>query len=128
MYEKISTAYRNAGITNNPDEANPQSIHYVQGLRYIKEFDGGKVPGTDKHLWNIKGFKDFANKYYTIRSDVPGMQEIPQLTFYTYNQWQEDGEIQLSNEVNKQMNTQKSEVENIKDKFMNNMNYLLGNQ
>ena len=77
---------------------------------------------------NIKGFKDFANKYYTIRSDVPGMQEIPQLTFYTYNQWQEDGEIQLSNEVNKQMNTQKSTVESIKDEFMNNMNYLLGNQ
>ena len=128
MYEKISTAYRNAGITNNPDEANPQSIHYVQGLRYIKEFDGGKVPGTDIHLWNIKGFKDFANKYYAIRSDVPGMQEIPQLTFYTYNQWQEDGEIQLSNEVNKQMNTQKSTVESIKDEFMNNMNYLLGNQ
>ena len=120
MYEKISTAYRNAGITNNPDKADPKSIHYVPGLRYIKELDGGKIAGKDEHLWAIKGLKEFANKYYSIRdpeTGVKGMQEIPQLTFYSFNDWQNDGEIQIQNEVIKQNKTMTDSVSSIKDQF-----------
>jgi len=128
MYEKIDTAYRNAGITNNPDKVNPQSKHYVEGLRYIKEFDGGKIPGTDNHMWSVKKIREFANKYYTLKSQVPGMQDLPELTFYTFNQWEQDGEIQLQNEVIGQDKEQKGTVENIRDKFDQGFNILMGNQ
>jgi len=124
-YEKIDTAYRNAGITNNPDKADQNSIHYVPGLRYIKEFGGGKIPGTDKHLWDIKSIKEFANKYYTLKSQVPGMQDMPQLTFYTFNQWEADGDIQLQNEVIKENKTMLGTVENIKDNSLDKINSIL---
>jgi len=56
------------------------------------------------------------------------MQDLPELTFYTFNQWEQDGEIQLQNEVIGQDKEQKGTVENIRDKFDQGFNILMGNQ
>ena len=45
------------------------------------------------------------------------MQEIPQLTFYSFNDWQNDGDIQIQNEVIKQNKTMTDSVSSIKDQF-----------
>tara|TARA_R100000306_G_C4379179_1_gene143340 strand:+ start:848 stop:3439 length:2592 start_codon:yes stop_codon:yes gene_type:complete len=124
MYEKISTAYGNAGITNDPDKVNPQSKKYTQGLRYIQEFDGGKrKDGT--HMWNIKGLKQYANKYYGLKETI--LPDLPSLTFYSYEDWKNDGEIQVQNSVIQSDNKQSNTVDNIKNKFNDTLNNLIGN-
>jgi len=126
MYEKIDTAYRNAGITNDPDVANPQSLKYVSGMRYIKELDGGEIGNTGRHMWNIKGFKEFANKYYTLKESInPDLKDIP---FYTFNDWKNDTNVQLQNTIIEKNKEESNVKDSIIDTFDKGFDFIMGNQ
>ena len=127
MYEKIETAYRNAGITNNPEVVNPNnSLQYVAGMRYVKTLDGGEIGNTGKHLWNVKGFKEFANKYYTLKESVNSdLKDIP---FYTFNEWQNDTNIQLQNTIIKKNKEESNVKDSIIDTFDKGFDFIMGNQ
>jgi hypothetical protein len=126
MYEKIDTAYRNAGITNNPDVVDPNSLQYVAGMRYIKELDGGEIGNTGKHMWNVKGFKEFANKYYTLKESInPDLKDIP---FFTFNDWKNDGNIQLQNTIIKKNKEESNVKDSIIDTFDKGFDFIMGNQ
>ena len=76
-------------------------------------------------MWNIKGLKQYANKYYGLKETI--LPDLPSLTFYSYEDWKNDGEIQVQNSVIQSDNKQSNTVDNIKNKFNDTLNNLIGN-
>jgi len=95
-------------------------------MRYIKELDGGEIGNTGKHMWNIKGFKEFANKYYTLKESInPDLKDIP---FFTFNDWKNDGNIQLQNTIIKKNKEESNVKDSIIDTFDKGFDFIMGNQ
>ena len=117
LYDKVDTAYGNAGISNLEDVSNKLSVNYNSDLRYIAKF-------SDQGRWKIRKLREFANKYYTLKESLN--PELPELNFYTYQQWKNDGDVQLQNSITQQDNEKSTVTDSILDQFDKGLDFMLG--